>query len=132
MRNVDQGLACFWGIIITVMSVASLVNRKTFEGMKNAKQDYALIFLLGLISLLFGALQVSFYNVWAWDHRGVVTAMGWITLVRSCLRLFLPDSNKKALESQKADKVVYPSLVASLALGGYLLAAGLGLIGARG
>lgn len=58
--------------------------------------------------------------------------MGWITLVRSCLRLFIPDSNKKALESQKADKVVYPSLVASLALGANLLAAGLGLIGACG
>lgn len=100
--------------------------------MKDATQDYALIFLLGLISLLFGALQVSFYHVWAWDYRGVVTAMGWITQARACLRLFMPDSNEKIFESKNADKIVYPSLFASPMLRAYLLAAGFGFFGKSG
>ena len=94
MEQLGLGLARSWGILIAVISVGMMVNRKTLDGMKESKQNYALIFVLGLIALIAGALQVSFYNVGELNYRGLVTLMGWITLVRATLRLFAPDSNK--------------------------------------
>src|SRR5215813_9418504 len=95
MEQLGLGLARFWGILIAVMSLGMMVNRKTFQGMKESKQDYATIFVLGLIALIAGALQVSFYNVWQLNYRGLVTLMGWITLGRASLRLFVPESNRR-------------------------------------
>ena len=128
MEELGLHLARFWGILIAIMSLGVLVNRKMFEGMKDAKQDYATIFILGIISLIVGALHVAFYNVWEFNHRGLVTLMGWITLVRASLRLFFPDSNKKPIESKSANKVLYPSLLASTALGFYLIAVSFRLV----
>ena len=127
MEQLGLGLARFWGILIAVMSVGMLVNRKTLDGMKESKQSYALIFVLGLIALIAGALQVSFYNVWELNYRGLVTLMGWITLVRATLRLFAPDSNKKPMESERSNRIIYPALAATTALGLYLVGFGLGL-----
>ena len=127
MEDLGLGLARFWGILIAVLSLAMLANRKMLEGMKQSKQDYALIFVLGLIALIAGALQVSFYNVWELNYRGLVTLMGWVTLVRAALRLFVPDSNKRAMESARADWMIYPTLLATAALGLYLTAVGVGL-----
>jgi len=127
MEQLGLGLARFWGILIAVMSLGMLLNRKIFLGMKESKQDYALIFVLGLIALIAGALQVSFYNVWQFNYRGLVTLMGWITLIRASLRLFVPDSNKKAIGSARADSIIYPALFATIALGIYLIAVSLRL-----
>src|SRR5215469_4864462 len=127
MEQLGLGLARFWGILIAVMSLGMILNRKTFEGMKESKQNYALIFVLGLIALIAGALQVSFYNVWQLNYRGLVTLMGWITLLRASLRLFAPDSNKKAIESQGSDLLIYSGLFATTALGVYMIAVSFGL-----
>ena len=127
MEQLGLGLARFWGILITVMSLGMMVNRKTLQGMKDSKRDYALIFVLGLIALIAGALQVSFYNVWQLNYRGLVTLMGWITLLRASLRLFAPDSNKKAIESQGSDLLIYSGLFATTALGVYMIAVSFGL-----
>ena len=127
MEQLGLGLARFWGILIAVMSLGMIVNRKTFQGMKDSKQDYATIFVLGLIALIAGALQVSFYNVWQLNYRGLVTLMGWITLGRASLRLFVPESNKKAIESKGSDSVLYTALAATTVLGLYLLGVGIGL-----
>ena len=50
--NSEGRLAQFWGIVIAVMSVGLLASRKILSGMKQSKQDYGTIFVVGLIALL--------------------------------------------------------------------------------
>lgn len=128
MEEISFGLARFWGILIVILSIAMLVNRKMFTGMKEAKENYALIFILGLIALIAGAVQVAFYNVWEFNYRGLITLLGWITVIRASIRLFFPDANKKSFESKYANWIIYPSLIVSTAVGLYLLAIGYGFI----
>ena len=125
--TVDLGLARFWGILTLVLSLSGLTPSAR-RAMKAAKTDDGLIFVLGLVTLICGALQVSFYNVWEPNYRGFVTLAGWIALVRSSLRLFWPASNKRAFEDERSEKVVLVSSLVTAALGAYLIAVSFGWV----
>lgn len=125
--DVELGLARFWGILTVVLSVSGLTPSAR-RAMKEAKTQDGLIFTLGLITLICGALQVSFYNVWELNYRGFVTVAGWLALVRSSLRLLWPASNKKAFEDERSEKVVIGSTLVSAVLGAWLIAVSFGWV----
>lgn len=126
--DIGLNLARFWGILISVLALAPLVNRKIMEGEKESKENYSTIFILGLVSLIAGALQVSFYNVWELNYKGLVTLMGWITMVRSALRLFVPDTNRRAMQMPNVNRILYLSSAGALLLGIYFIAVSFGVV----
>lgn len=126
--DISRNLALFWGIIISILALVPLINKRMAEAEKESKTNYSTIFILGLIALIAGALQVSFYNVWELNYRGLITAMGWITVIRSGLRLLFPESNRKAMQMANADRIIWISSLTALALGLYFIAAAFTLI----
>src|ERR1039458_447458 len=63
-------LARFWGIIVVVLCVLSmLLNAKFYVRVVKAFQDESVRFLYYFIVLVIGAMNVSFLNEWALNLR---------------------------------------------------------------
>ena len=91
MMNAALVLARFWGIILVVLSASILFNAKFYVRLVKGFQDESARFLYYLIVLVIGAVTVPFFwNQWAWNLRGIITLLGWGTLLKGAFGV-LPD-----------------------------------------
>lgn len=50
--------------------------------MKSVVSEPGIILIAGYASLSIGIASILVHNVWSFDWRGIVTLMGWISLVK--------------------------------------------------
>lgn len=93
--------ARFWGIFSIAFFGAMLLNKKMYDIMLKAKDNETFIITTGLICLIIGAFQVSVLNTWELSYRGVVTFIGWYTLLKSFYRFVKPEEAKSAVAENK-------------------------------
>ncbi len=68
-----------------------LINRDLFPTMiEQFAQNYGLIFLSGILSLLAGVAIVRVHNVWSGGWRIIVTVLGWLAMVGGLARMWFP------------------------------------------
>src|SRR5690606_13532004 len=126
--EVDLVLARFWGIILVVSCGAALLNARSNKILLDAKETESFTLAVGWLALIAGAAHVALYNVWEPNFRGVITFLGWITLVRSAFRLFFPSGATTATKQGRQHMLpVYIYTGAAFLLGVYLLLIGVGL-----
>jgi len=114
-------LARFWGILLVVACSAFLINRKLYNDALNAAQKEEFLLFSGFLALLLGAMHVSVYTVWDADYRGIITLLGWTTLIKGVVRLMFPTLTKRWIESVKGRPTrIIPLLIVFLILGFYL------------
>ena len=84
------------------------------------------LFLAGIIALIAGLSMVLGHNVWSGGPVPVlVTVVGWITLARGLLVLFLPPSAEAALfAGLQFDRLFYLYIGVGFVLGAYLTYSG--------
>ena len=78
----------------------SLITRRqvTVETVTNLLQSPSMMLILGVITLTAGLAMVLAHNVWSGGALAViVTVVGWITLIKSLLFLFLPPEMEAGL-----------------------------------
>jgi len=78
----------------------SLITRRqvTLETVTNLLQSPSMMLILGVITLTAGLAMVLAHNVWSGGALAViVTLVGWITLIKSLLFLFLPPEMEAGL-----------------------------------
>ena len=78
----------------------SLITRRqvTVETVTNLLQSPSMMLILGVITLTAGLAMVLAHNVWSGGALAViVTLVGWITLIKSLLFLFLPPEMEAGL-----------------------------------
>ena len=84
-------LAKLIGLYLVIVCLAVLYNRDLVASLvrEMGSNTFVLIFS-GTIHLVLGLLVVLSHNIWSADWRGLITLIGWITLVKGMLRLFFP------------------------------------------
>jgi uncharacterized membrane protein len=116
--------ARFWGIFSIAFYGALLLNKRAYEIMLKAKDNEAFIIMSGLINLILGAFQVSVLNQWELSYRGVVTFIGWFTLIKGFYRFLKPEETKSAVaENVVIRKAIFINIyfVISILFGIYLV-----------
>jgi hypothetical protein len=84
-------IAGLMGPLLMAMGVAMLVNRELFPAMiGQLAQNYGLIFLSGILSLLAGLAIVRVHNVWTGGWRILVTVLGWLAILGGLARMWFP------------------------------------------
>jgi len=76
-----------------ILVAISMITRKqaTLESVTALLHDPSMIFIVGVITLAAGLAMVLAHNIWSGGALVViVTLVGWITLLKSLLFLFLP------------------------------------------
>lgn len=81
----------------------------------------ALVALSGSLSLILGLLIVVSHNFWEWSWVVVITILGWITLIRGLLALFLPEKIQAFANSIKESHTLNYFGIVSIVVGIFLL-----------
>ncbi len=92
-------LAKILGIYICVVAVALLLNPGRFREIygKFFRDDIQLL-LGGIIALLFGAIIVSFHNVWVMAWPVLLTVLGWWGIIKGAALIACPKMFLQAFE----------------------------------
>jgi hypothetical protein len=112
------GLYCILGAL-------SMITRRqaTLESVTALLHNPSLIFIVGVITLAAGLAMVLAHNIWSGGALVVVvTLVGWITLIKSLLFLFLPPEMEAGLFLGQLhyQQLFYLYTSVSLVLGIYL------------
>jgi hypothetical protein len=125
--DISLVLARFWGIILVVLCCSMLVNAKLYVRLVKRFQDGSVWFLYFFVVLVIGAVNVSLLNKWQLDQKGLITLLGWGSLLKGLFGILLPDfSNRIIQKVNMSPMVIYPSGVIMLVVGCYLLFFGFG------
>ncbi len=110
-------IAGFIGPLLMAMGTAMLINRSLFPAMiAQLAQNYGLIFLSGILSLLAGIAIVRVHNVWSGGWRIIVTVLGWLAVVGGVARMWFPQLAAPIAET-------FATGAAALMIGGLLVLA---------
>ena len=116
------GLYCILAAISMVIRKESII-----ETVKALLHDSPLMFIVGILTLATGLAMVLAHNVWSGGGPAVVvTLVGWLTLAKGLLFLFLPPALEADffLSTLHYEKLFYVFMAISLVLGLYMTYAG--------
>ncbi len=84
-------LASIFGPLLMIMGIWMLFYHDNMGKVCNSiKHTPGLIYTLSIFNLLIGLTILSQFNVWVMGLSFLVTLLGWVTLVRGLLALFVP------------------------------------------
>jgi hypothetical protein len=122
-------LARLLGLFCVVISVVMLSRKPAMLAIvTSCVQNRALLFLVELIGLAAGLAIVLGHNIWSSGLLAViVTLIGWLTLIRSIILLFLsPEAIGRFIKAVRYEENYYLFTAFPLVVGLYLTVAGLG------
>ncbi len=111
------------GLYCILVALSMMTRRQaTVETVTALLQNPPMMWILGVIALVAGLAMVLAHNIWSGGALSViVTLVGWITLIRSLLVLFLPpEMETRLLQQLHYQQLFYLYGVFSLVLGVYL------------
>jgi len=114
------------GLFSLLFGVSMLVNKQTtVTDVGSIFQDPALVLVLGAIVLSAGLALVISHNVWSGGAAIVVTLMGWLTLIKGLILLFLsPAALTAYFQALNYERMFYVYAAILLILGLFLTSAG--------
>lgn len=84
-------LAEILGIVFLVMGLELLLKKKFMVAVLNeAVEKPGLLWTMGLLALVIGAVMVAIQNVWSADWRVVITIVGWLAVLKGVVIMFFP------------------------------------------
>ncbi len=79
------------GIYIAVVGWAIIINPKHwFETLQEMRKNLPVDLIVGIISLLFGAVIVTVHNIWVLSPAMITTIIGWLALLKGFILLTIP------------------------------------------
>lgn len=79
-----------------------------------------MLFLSGLLALAVGIAMAISHSVWELNWRGLITAFGYLSIVKGIARIAFPEVPKKAVGLLLKDARIWIWVGLALVLGGYL------------
>ncbi|KTC89893.1 DUF308 domain-containing protein [Fluoribacter dumoffii] len=116
-------LAAVLGWYLVIVSLLLLTRREIIvNATKELMGQRAVMFVVGVITLIIGLLMVISHNIWVMDWPVIVTLFAWLTLIGGLFRLYFPDTVYK-IWNNIMDKtgVLITTGVISLVIGLFLL-----------
>jgi hypothetical protein len=95
--NITLVLARFWGIILVVFCGYMLVNVKFYVRLVRAFRDESVRFLSFVVVLVIGAVCVAVHNEWEANVKGLITFLGWGSLLKGIFGIAFPETYFKIL-----------------------------------
>jgi len=84
-------LAKIFGIYLVVSGLSLIINREWYyKAMHEVANNNGVMMLIGLVTLILGAIAVSFHNHWTEDWRVVITLLCWLVLIGGVVRTLFP------------------------------------------
>jgi uncharacterized membrane protein HdeD (DUF308 family) len=84
-------LAKFLGIYLLICGVFCLFRKKQLENaVKDIFSSAGLLALAGAMSLMFGLAIVIAHPVYSMNWRGVITLIGYLSIIKGIVRLWFP------------------------------------------
>jgi hypothetical protein len=122
-------LARLLGLYCLVISIMMLSRRQAMLAIvTSCIENRALLFLVELIGLAAGLAIVLGHNLWSGGLLAlIVTLIGWLTLIRSTILLFLPpEAVGRFIKAVRYEQNYYLFTAIPLVIGLYLVVAALG------
>ena len=120
-------LAQLLGLYCVIVAVAMFVRKKEMiRIVLSLIQNRPLLFIVEIFGLIAGLAMVLTHTVWSKDLLAfIITLIGWVTLVRSIVLLFLPSAAvDRFLKTIRYEQNYYIFATIALILGAYLTFAG--------
>lgn len=84
-------LASIFGPFMTIVGLWMLLYADNLMKVWNAiKSSAASLYFVGAVNLLIGLTILSQYDMWSWDTHVLVTILGWYSVIRGVMALFVP------------------------------------------
>ena len=117
-------LSRLFGLYCILVALSMMIRKATvIETVKALLNNSPLMFLLGVMTLIGGLAMVLAHNVWSGGAAPlVVTLIGWVTLAKGLVFLFLKPEQETALflDTMQYQRLFYVYLSVSLVIGIYL------------
>ena len=89
--DVSKFLSKVIGIYLIVVSVSMFTNMQLFMENVNALiHQPQSMFVAGFMTLIIGIMMVVSHNIWRWNWQGLITLIGWITLLKAVSIVLYP------------------------------------------
>ncbi len=113
------------GLYCLIVSLVMATHKQNLIGIENTLvHNPALLYILGILTLVAGLAIVLGHNVWSGGAlRVTVTALGWVALAKGVL-LMLPEAGSGLLPYFQYERLYYMYVAITLVLGVYLTYAG--------
>ena len=114
-------LAKLFGIYLLIVAVLWAVRRDVIsQVMEEFFASRPMIFLSGLLSLAIGIAMVISHSVWEFNWRGLITLLGYLSIVKGIARVGFPEVPRTAVGFLLRDTRIWLWIGLALLLGGYL------------
>lgn len=124
-------LSKVFGIYFIVIALLMLIRRNYLKSVLTSFADEPMLrFMMGVFMLLGGTFLVVSHNDWSTLPAGIITLIGWLTMVKSALYLSLSKESLSRWINWYYLEHGYGwwGIVIALVLGVYLANAGFGLV----
>ncbi|MES2953618.1 MAG: hypothetical protein V4674_03615 [Patescibacteria group bacterium] len=123
MLQLTLFLAQIFGITFLLAGLTMLLERKMMlEVLRDMVENRALLYVLGILDLIFGLAIVLTHNVWDADMlTTTITAIGWLTLIKGVGRMVIPTATiKRWYSKNNIGKMLPFAGLIMIVVGGYL------------
>ena len=84
------------GPMFIIIAIGLLVNIKNYQKMiGDFMSSPALVYIGGVMALIFGLLVVVFHNVWEVNLAVLITIFGWLGIIKGVVLLVFPNAMAK-------------------------------------
>lgn len=95
-------LARLLGPYCIIIAIGVLFNRKTYyKVMEDFFKNAAVVYIGGILALLFGLLVVMVHNIWITDWAVLITIFGWSGIIKGTLIIIFPNVLSRFTEIYK-------------------------------
>lgn len=106
-------LANAWGIPMTIIALAFLLNPKQIKSFLSFYDKEENIVISGMCCIVFGVLTLLLNNVWQLSWQTILTVLGWVAVLKGVAGLFWAEGISELCQRAKRnDFLSYFVLVA--------------------
>ena len=114
-------LANIWGLSFIIVALSLLIYQKNIKRLFELAKNEINLFFCGVCSSVVGITMILAHNLWVSDWRVIVTLLGWISLARGIMLLFLPEMVINLHKKMEDNRWLSPALVVTVLLGCILI-----------
>lgn len=118
-------LARVWGLFSILVGIGLLLNKKNLtNAIKNLEADRLAVLIAGVLALGIGVAQVIGYEIWTFSYMGLITLLGWVSLIKGIAIIFVPGYMERFAKTIARENIYAVSMVIFVIIGAYLLYVG--------
>lgn len=113
-------LAKIIGSYFVIVAALIVFFPSSIHALINTIRDKGVAASMSLFTVIFGIIIVSLHNIWSLDWHGLITIIGWLTLVKGVVLFAKPELLLKQAVRMEGGSYYIHALIAFV-IGAYLL-----------